>query len=201
MLMAFKEIDPKTIDFSNAPLFRKIEPLHKDNIEIAEEDQEVITYFEDEHEETRNTVYKGDYIITGLAGERYALRPDKFTQKYEQDPQNPDLYQSKNTGRAVLVTEAVSFKAPWGEKQMMQPGSSIMMSGPDDIFGIHEDALALGYGRADEDGNVFVSLKEPLEAQRVAAAASAAKHLADIDARKSFALSQVYETKPPEKEL
>lgn len=163
----FKEIDVSTFDFEKSGvLFKKTAKLDKSNIEIAEDEQEVVTKTGD-HEETRNTANPGDRIVTGPEGERYVITADKFEKLYEENPNNPEEFQSKGTVRGIVLTEDVSFDAPWGEKMHIRAGGTLVKNG-DDVYGIDKKAFAKTYGRADETGQVFVGMDKPLEEQRIA---------------------------------
>lgn len=71
--MAFVPYDSSKYDFSKAANYRKTATIKESQIEIADKAQEVITMINGK-EETRNTAQEGDYIITGVKGERYALK-------------------------------------------------------------------------------------------------------------------------------
>jgi hypothetical protein len=179
---AYREIDPKAVDFSRAASFRKTARLAQDKIEIAKAEQEVVTVLAGKPE-TRNTAKPGDYIVTGTLGERYVIAGNRFDRLYEPDPARPGEFRSKGTVLAVLLTEPVTFKAPWGEQQRIDAGG-VMVKNGDDIYGIAAAAFAETYGRADREGRVFVALDQPLAQQKAAAEQRGeAAHVADIDRR------------------
>lgn len=178
----FKEIDPKAVDFSGAAVFRKTARLAQDKIEIAKAEQEVVTVIAGKPE-TRNMAKPGDYIVTGTLGERYVILGNRFDRLYEPDPSRPGEFRSRGTVQAVLLSEPVTFKAPWGEQQKIEAGG-VMVKNGDDVYGIAEAAFAETYGRADREGKVFVSLDVPLAQQKAAAQERAeAAHVADLDRR------------------
>jgi len=135
------------------------------------------------HPKTRNMAKPGDYIVTGALGERYVIPGNRFDRLYEADPAKPGEFRSKGTVLAVLLTEPVTFKAPWGEQQRIDAGGVLVKNG-DDIYGIAEQAFAETYGRADKDGKVFVSLDQPLAQQKAQAQERGeSAHIADLDRR------------------
>lgn len=179
---AYKEIDPKIIDFAGAAVFRKTARLAQDKVEIAKAEQEVVTLIAGKPE-TRNTAKPGDYIVTGTLSERYVIPGNRFDRLYEPDPSRPGELRSKGTVLAVLLTEPVTFKAPWGEQQRVDAGG-VMVKNGDDVYGIAEAAFAETYGRADREGKVFVGLDAPLPQQKTAAQERGeAAHVADLDRR------------------
>ncbi len=179
---AHKEIDPKIIDFSGAAVFRKTARLAQDKIEVAKSEQVVVTVIAGKPE-TRNVAKPGDYIVTGTLGERYVIPGNRFDRLYEPDPSRPGELRSKGTVLAVLLTEPVTFKAPWGEQQRIDAGG-VMVKNGDDIYGIAEAAFAETYGRADRDGKVFVGLDAPLPQQKTSAQERGeTRHVADLDRR------------------
>jgi hypothetical protein len=182
---AYKDLDPKTVDFAGAASYRKTARLSQDKIEIAKAEQEVITVIAGKPE-TRNVAKPGDYIVTGVAGERYVIAGNRFDRLYEPDPTRPGEFRSKGTVLAVLLTEPVTFKAPWGEQQRIDAGGVLVKNG-DDIYGIAENVFAETYGRADKEGKVFVALDQPLGQQKTAAQERGETgHVADIDRRMGF---------------
>ena len=179
---AYKDLDTKAFNFSGAASFRKTARLSQDKIEIAKAEQEVITVIAGKPE-TKNMAKPGDYIVTGAVGERYVIAGNRFDRLYEPDPSKPGEFRSKGTVLAVLLTEAVTFKAPWGEQQRIDAGGVLVKNG-DDIYGIAENVFAETYGRADKEGRVFVALDRPLAQQKTTAQERGeAAHVADIERR------------------
>ena len=182
---AYKEIDPKGTSFAGAAVFRKTARLAQDKIEVAKAEQEVVTVLAGKPE-TKNVAKPGDYIVTGSLGERYVIAGNRFDRLYEPDPGRPGEFRSKGTVQAVLLTEPVTFKAPWGEQQRIDAGGVLVKNG-DDIYGIAEAAFAETYGRADKDGKVFVGLDVPVAQQKAAAQERGeTAHVADADRRMNF---------------
>lgn len=182
---AYREIDPKAVDFAGAAVFRKTARLAQDRIEVAKAEQEVVTVLAGKPE-TRNVAKPGDYIVTGTLGERYVIAGNRFDRLYEPDPARPGEFRSKGTVLAVLLAEPVTFKAPWGEQQRIDAGGVLVKNG-DDIYGIAEAAFAETYGRADKDGKVFAALDLALAQQKAAAQERGeTAHVADVDRRMSL---------------
>jgi hypothetical protein len=182
---AYKEIDPKSADFTGAATFRKTARLAQDKIEIAKAEQEVITVIAGKPE-TKNMAKPGDYIVTGALGERYVIPGNRFDRLYEPDPARAGEFRSRGTVLAILVTEPITFKAPWGEQQRIDAGGVLVRNG-DDIYGIAEQAFAETYGRADKEGKVFVALDQPLGQQKTTAQERGEiAHVADVDRRMSL---------------
>ena len=145
-MSGYNFIKKEEFDFSNAPLYRKVAPLSKTNIEIAQNTQDVVTIINGQ-KETHNTANKGDPIITGVQGERYAIKAEDFVELYENDPENTEQYRSKNVIRAVQLVMAVEIMAPWGEKQRTEAGGFICqrVSKPSDIYLIERGAFEETY--------------------------------------------------------
>ena len=180
----YKEIDPKSYDFANAPTYRKTARLAADKIQLADKEQEVVTVIAGKPE-TRNMAKPGDFIVTGVLGERYVIAGNRFDRLYEKDPANANEFRSKGTVQALLLTESVTFKAPWGEQQRIDVGGVLVKNGPD-VYGIAAQAFAETYGRANRDGVVFVALDRPLAEQKQAAEkVGNADHVRDIAQRLS----------------
>ena len=197
--MTEKKIDPKAVDFSDAPLYRKTAELREEDVEHVTEEHEVVTRFEDkDHEETRNTAHVGDYVVTGPRGEKYVLDAHKFHEMYEEkDTDHGHVYASKNVGRGVLIEEDICFTAPWGSEMHMHRGDTMFKVNENDIYGIEKDAFKQTYGRATEEGEIFVSMSESLEEQRIAAAVHGCrKHLGDIAQRKALEAGHSLDTGP-----
>ncbi len=116
------------------------------------EGQEVVTTMANGLEETRNTVTldpttgEPGWIVTNPGGEQYIVADSTFKKKYEIDPQNPEVYKPK--GGPVLtmkLDEAVAFDAPWGGEMRIEAGGSLVLSGPNDIYGIQPQEFADTY--------------------------------------------------------
>lgn len=139
-------VTAEEFDFSAAPVYRKTATLDKSNVEVSKGTQDVVTTINGK-EETRNVANDGDHIITGVKGERYVIKAAKFPNLYEQDPENPDRYRSKNVVRAIELTEPVEIKAPWGEMQRADAGGRICqaVANASDVYLIEKDAFEKTY--------------------------------------------------------
>lgn len=129
--------------------------------------EEVVTKMANGLEETRNAVKldvktgKPGWIVTNPDGEQYIVEDSVFKKKYEIDPQNPAQYKPK--GGPVLsspINEHIEFQAPWGETMRIECGGSLVLSGPNDIYGIQKDEFEHTYASTGKDK--IESLKEAL---------------------------------------
>jgi len=86
----------------------------------------IVTTLADGTEETRNTAVPGDFIVTGLGGEKYVVKPATFLARYRAKPRKRGVYIPR--GDIVAIPNPfgcpVSLRAPWGE---MQQGSADCM--------------------------------------------------------------------------
>ena len=130
--------------------------------------EEVVTKMANGLEETRNYVKIDEktgepgWVVTNPDGEQYIVKDSTFKDKYEIDPENPDQYKPK--GRPVLsskINEHIEFEAPWGETMRMECGGSLVLSGPNNIYGIQKEEFEHTYTSTGKDK--AESLKEALE--------------------------------------
>ena len=120
--------------------------------------EEIITKMANGLEETRNTVTADEktgepgWIVTNPDGEEYIVADSTFKKKYEIDPENPELYKPK--GGPVLssqINENIEFNAPWGEIMKIEAGGSLILSGPQDIYGIQKNEFENTYASTGKD--------------------------------------------------
>lgn len=120
--------------------------------------EEIITKMANGLEETRNTVTTDEktgepgWIVTNPDGEEYIVADSTFKKKYEIDPENPELYKPK--GGPVLssqINENIEFNAPWGEIMKIEAGGSLILSGPQDIYGIQKNEFENTYASTGKD--------------------------------------------------
>lgn len=101
---------------SSGKLYRKSAEVQA---ERAAEATPVETILADGTKETSNVAEPGDYIVTGLGGERYVVKPEIFQARYVRKPGKKDVYIAR--GYAVAVRNPfgrpISIMAPWGEHQ------------------------------------------------------------------------------------
>lgn len=104
---------------------------------IAAEEQVVITQFAGEDKpETKNTAKKGDYIVLGLAGEKYILTKAQFDKRYR--------IVGNLTAEAIgecwgiqYQGEEIEFEAPWRDKEgnpevmNIKPGDYLVSPNPE----------------------------------------------------------------------
>lgn len=114
--------------------------------------EEVITWDDNGLEETRNIVKldektrKPGWVVTDPNGDEYIIEDSEFKNNYEIDPKNPDQYKPK--GDPVLSTpiyEHIEFKAPWGKKMKIEAGDSLILNGPNNIYGIPKSDFENSY--------------------------------------------------------
>jgi hypothetical protein len=69
--------------------------------------------------ETKNTALPGDYILTGVGGERYVVKPDVLEKRYEKKPGRPGVYLARGHVKAIEnpFDRPLHILAPWGEVQ------------------------------------------------------------------------------------
>jgi hypothetical protein len=69
--------------------------------------------------ETKNTALPGDYIVTGIGGERYVVKPDVFAARYEQKPGATGVFLARGHVKAIPnpFNRPLHIVAPWGEIQ------------------------------------------------------------------------------------
>lgn len=129
--------------------------------------EEVVTKMANGLEETRNSVKIDEktgepgWVVTNPDGEQYIVEDSVFKKKYEIDPENPAQYKPK--GGPVLsspINEHIEFEAPWGETMRIECGGSLVLSGPNDIYGIQKDEFEHTYASTGKDKTE--SLKEAL---------------------------------------
>lgn len=127
--------------------------------------EEVVTKMANGLEETRNTVMVDKktgnlgWIVTNPDGEEYIVEDSVFQKKYEIDPENPEQYKPKGGPvLSVLIDEDIEFNAPWGESMKIEAGGSLILSGPEDIYGIQKAEFENTY--ASTGKNKFETLRE-----------------------------------------
>ena len=127
----------------------------------------VVTQMSNGLEETKNTVKLDEktgepgWIVTNPDGEEYIVEDSTFKKKYEIDPENPTQYKPK--GGPVLsseIDEHIEFEAPWGETMRIEAGGSLILSGPNDIYGIQKTEFENTYAPTGKDKTE--SLKEAI---------------------------------------
>ena len=155
-------------DFTNAPLFRKTATVSVEAVQIAQEQQEVITLqtgANGDFVETKNTAQAGDYIVTRSPGDSYVITAAKFPKLYEINPDNPTEYRSKNVGKAIQISHDFAIDASWGERQNIKAGGVLFLSfGDTNPYGNQKTTFEADFGRQGIDGSVM-PLSKPLSEQ------------------------------------
>jgi hypothetical protein len=146
--------------------------------------EEIVTKMANGLEETRNTVTLDEetgepgWVVTNPDGEEYIVPDSKFKNKYEIDPENPEQYKPK--GGPVLsspINEHIVFEAPWGGAMKIEAGGSLILGGPNDIYGIQKAEFENTYAPTGKDKAVSfeealallgISKEELLEARKAA---------------------------------
>jgi len=112
--------------------YKTYEKFGEVQFETSQKVQEVVTSVNGEVE-TTNTAQIGDYIITGVNGEKYVLTPKKFMQNYEIE----EYSYSNMTGTAKVkpqprfaaqwnLQDQLVFTAAWGEKMICNEGDYLV---------------------------------------------------------------------------
>ena len=104
--------------------------------EIAQQEKLINTL------EGPRTAYPGDYIMTGLKGENWAVPKDKFDDTYDILERTADgklKVQSKQSERAIFQTYRPLEFIVRDEKFHAEAGDIIVMYGPDDMAPVKLD--------------------------------------------------------------
>jgi hypothetical protein len=184
-------VDPTTLDFRTSGLYRKTATLPLCNVTVAVGGESVITMQTAQdgsrYVETTNTAESGDRIITRSDDDRYIIKASKFDGLYEIDPTNPLQYRSKNTGRAIFLTEDTDIQAPWGELQHIKAGGVVFQASNGDVYGNQAHSFEADFDREAADGSLC-HLSLPLKQQGDWALRRVAlRHYDDVVWRMAFA--------------
>ena len=117
------ETDYWTKILSEAPIYKKI---GKVNARVAQCSETIKTILADGTEETTNTAEEGDVIVTNPGGERYILKPDNFSKRYE-PTEEEGVFLAKGKARVApnSTGKPIKIKASWGEEQIGGPDALI----------------------------------------------------------------------------
>lgn len=86
----------------------------------------VITILPD-GKETKNIANIGDIIVSGISGEKYVIRAEKFSRLYvgkigeTVTPEQSERMVAHYTG-----AKPITFTAPWGENMILKPGDYVV---------------------------------------------------------------------------
>jgi hypothetical protein len=110
-----KQAIAEALDRDGKP-YRKNGEFRAKRVSVA---TSVETILADGRMETRNVAAPGDYVVTGPGGERYVVKPEVFTARYERKPGARDVYLARGEIIAVPnpLGRAIQFLASWGEVQ------------------------------------------------------------------------------------
>lgn len=114
-------------ELANAPIYRKTALVKAVQIGEKEPPRPVVTILGDGTEETTNTAYPGDWIVTNPGGEQYSIRDSVFTANYIR-VEGENLYRAVGRVQAILnyTGHVVVITAPWGEEQRGESGCYIV---------------------------------------------------------------------------
>lgn len=131
--------------FANTPKFY-YQKFGEFTYGVAATTQKVVTEFATEDKpETINTANPGDVILTGLAGEKYVLSYQKFTDRYT--PISTTKAQAKGTILACQYQgEDLVFLAPWKQPMNIVSGDWLAFN-PDqsEVYRIKESEFYKTY--------------------------------------------------------
>lgn len=97
------------------------------DFKVAEGPEKVITSIDGE-KETINKAEEGDYIITGVSGEKYILKPEQFNKRYF-------IVGNVAKTKPVEITakqfkgKNMSFMASWGEEMILKYNDYLVRNG------------------------------------------------------------------------
>ena len=86
----------------------------------------VITVLPD-GKETKNVANIGDIIVSGVSGEKYVIRAEKFSRLYVGkigETVTPE--QSERTVARYTGAKTLTFTAPWGENMILKTGDYVV---------------------------------------------------------------------------
>lgn len=177
-----------SINFSDAPRFRKIASLPVGNVVFALGGEEIATRQRGQDGtsfvETLRKAKLGDAIVSRTKDDVYVVDRKTFFELYERVGQ---LYESKNSGVAKFVTEDIKIVPPWGGSQTIIAGGVIFRSDKTgEIYGNQASSFEQDFARILSNGEL-VAQSEPLAVQLLRAEGSqSALHIADIKRRQKF---------------
>lgn len=177
-----------SIDFSEAPRFRKIASLPARGVAFASGGEDIVTR-QTKHDgtsfvETIRRAKHGDAIVSRTKDDVYVVDRKTFCELYERVG---ELYISKSSGVAKLVTIDVEIEPPWGGSQVVMAGGVIFRSDQTgEIYGNQACSFEQDFARL-LNTRELVALSEPLAVQLVRAEVSRSTlHIADIKRRQEF---------------
>jgi len=106
---------------------------------IAEKPERIVTSI-DGQQETVNKAEEGDYIITGVKGEKYILNPKKFNERYFIDGNFAKTKPVEITAKQYKGRN-MSFVASWGEEMILNYNDYLVRNG-DEYYRIEKKAFS-----------------------------------------------------------
>jgi hypothetical protein len=106
-------------------IYRKSGDYHATRVTVV---TPVETVLESGITETRNTAQPGDYIVTGIGGERYVVKPEVFEARYELKPGYANVYCARGYVKGIRnpFNRTLHICAPWGEVQNGEPDCMVV---------------------------------------------------------------------------
>ena len=157
-LNARKIADPKSaisLYTGQASSYMKMNPNQYMQVKgVPKDGMPVTTKMADGTVETKNKAYNGDYIISGVKGEKWVVNKSDFKSKYNIQKDGSIL--PKGDIRQVGIVNAddlydpktksstISFNAPWGGKMEVRPKDAIV-NDPDGAYRVDRSAFDKTY--------------------------------------------------------
>jgi hypothetical protein len=115
--------------------------------------------------ETVNIAACGDILVENPGGERYLVSGEKFALRYERYEQDgaacAEGFESyrciSDAVPCVRLERNVEFTAPWGELMRIERGGYLVLSAPDDLYGVERSAFVTTYSRCYPNGRLVHS--------------------------------------------
>lgn len=121
------KIEQKLLDYSEAGTYRKKSVLLKSSIRLADSEEKIDTVIDGKLE--RSGITKpGDYIVTGSKGEEYIIKSEKFPTLYEENPNKPSEFRSKNWGVAIFAESDITIVRSDGTEVSAKKGDALFNS-------------------------------------------------------------------------
>ncbi len=99
-------------------------------------------------ESKSQTARIGDYIVTGIKGEKYPISKEVFTEYIHSPEDGPNMYKKK---KKLLKAYKVDFKGEvataQGEVLNFRPGYYIVMETPEKMWAVEESIFDISYKR------------------------------------------------------
>lgn len=115
----------------------------KVNYKIADKEENISTEL-DGQKETSNTAKQGDYIVTGIKGEKYILKPDNFKKKYNIINDNIAETKPVKIKAKKYTGDSFEFIAPWGETMIIN-NNDYLVNNNNEIYRIEKEAFHKTY--------------------------------------------------------